>query len=206
MMFERTPHEEGGRRLVREDETGRPPAMPKSPLRKRGEKRRNRVRPARRHPVDGASRRGIRRDPDENQVASAHGIGHGTERGLTNPREVVVKQRMGPTRRPGRPTRSEGDAGHHRSSVEPKGTTGRQPRRGTRPREGRPTNARIRRAMVRTRSRSKASRDNVPKIRCQRRNWKRNRRKTPRIDGVRKVRGGEGHGDVNHRGAATRLG
>ena len=63
---------------------------------------------------------------------------------------------------------AHGDAGHHRSSVEPHGTTGRRPRRGTRPREGRPTNVLIRRAMVHTRQRSKASRDQVPSVRQER--------------------------------------
>lgn len=73
----------------------------------------------------------------------------------------------------GMQARRIGGAGRRRDSVGTQEPTRRRPRRGTRPREGRPTNARIRCALVRTHSRSKASRDRVPPVRQERQRWKR---------------------------------
>lgn len=82
----------------------------------------------------GSVRRGIRRIPEANS-GSERAASNGNGAHLTIPQGSRTDDRACN----GMQERSDGDAGHHQRSVRPKGMTGRRPRRGTRPREGRPT-------------------------------------------------------------------
>ena len=114
MVSERTPHEEGGRRNVCEGVTRATPANPKSRRWQHRRMRRERDRPARQLLRKLQPTRN-RRIPEVTRAASAR-TGNGTERVSPTHERSWTNNGWDGRDCNGMQSRSDGDAGHHRSS------------------------------------------------------------------------------------------
>lgn len=122
MVSERTPHEECESTARSRERNRVIPAIPKVPPMATSNEATG-LRPACAAPSqEDAARRGIRRIPEQSGRERT-GTGHGTERVSPTHERSWTNNGWDERDCNGMQTRSDGDAGHHRSSVRPKGMT-----------------------------------------------------------------------------------